>query len=766
MALKDGVHQAKPALLEPIMTVEIRVPEAYMGEVNRDLNGRRGRVLGMDTDGGVQIITAHVPAGRAVQLRDRAPLADPRPRHLQLDPRPLRRRARRTSPTRSSRRIARSSRRAAATAATDDPAIDEGADITDGSTQELAAPDPALTETTAPRGPLPTPTRGAQRLRVVLSLVVVLAVAVVLIAIRTRAVLAQDLDPDLVTVPQAAELERLAGPLRIGLLAAIVMALWMWRVWSRAVRANLAVLAGFGVVDTTRGDLLFAPAGMDGEAAAWYHARAASGRRLARATLVLAVAALVVLVPSLVAWTLAGSLAIVLVATAGAILGGVLTVAAAGLALGLVDDVEHRETVAIAAVGRVAVAGSGPSIPWGRPVIAVLATLALAVSIGSTERPGDGRTCPTVDATCHVITVQRDQVAADPRGATLEITYAVSPATGQKLGTLLFIDGGPGESGLLDANYFIDGLPDQVRRQYDVLAFDPRGTGRSELRECPRNLDQYFGKTDEASSSFSADFARGCAVEAGVDPAWLSTYGSEHIAGDIEAIRASLGIDRLAVYGVSYGTVIAQRYASAHPDRVSALILDGPVDPAQGSQADWVEADKAFEATLGRVFDACLADVDCRRDLPAPRAALERLLDRASNGGIETSFADISGHVESVTLDLGSVTSAIDDALYDPLGRSLFLHALASDAVGDDIPLGRLVAPAGHYTDETPSSQFTYYATLCADFAGDTSTDAAGYIRDGKAAGALAGTLRSAYYSGLPCVDWAGRTPGGRRRRR
>ena len=51
MALKDGVHQAKPALLEPIMSVEIRIPEAYMGEVNRDLNGRRGRVLGMDTDG-------------------------------------------------------------------------------------------------------------------------------------------------------------------------------------------------------------------------------------------------------------------------------------------------------------------------------------------------------------------------------------------------------------------------------------------------------------------------------------------------------------------------------------------------------------------------------------------------------------------------------------------------------------------------------------------------------------------------------------------
>jgi elongation factor G len=76
MALKDGVHNAKPALLEPIMAVEIRIPEAYMGEVNRDLIGRRGRVLGMDTDGGMQVISAHVPlaemANYAIELRSLA----------------------------------------------------------------------------------------------------------------------------------------------------------------------------------------------------------------------------------------------------------------------------------------------------------------------------------------------------------------------------------------------------------------------------------------------------------------------------------------------------------------------------------------------------------------------------------------------------------------------------------------------------------------------------------------------------------------------
>jgi elongation factor G len=62
MALKQGVMECKPALMEPIMAVEVTVPERFMGDVNRDLNGRRGRVLGMDPAGpAIQVITAHVP---------------------------------------------------------------------------------------------------------------------------------------------------------------------------------------------------------------------------------------------------------------------------------------------------------------------------------------------------------------------------------------------------------------------------------------------------------------------------------------------------------------------------------------------------------------------------------------------------------------------------------------------------------------------------------------------------------------------------------
>jgi elongation factor G len=60
-ATRKGIAESNPILLEPIMEVEVRVPEAYMGEVNRDLNTRRGRLLGMDAADGQQILSAHVP---------------------------------------------------------------------------------------------------------------------------------------------------------------------------------------------------------------------------------------------------------------------------------------------------------------------------------------------------------------------------------------------------------------------------------------------------------------------------------------------------------------------------------------------------------------------------------------------------------------------------------------------------------------------------------------------------------------------------------
>ncbi len=60
-AFKEAFQSARPCLLEPIDTVEIRIPEDCMGKVMGDLSSRRGKILGIETDGGFQVIKAHVP---------------------------------------------------------------------------------------------------------------------------------------------------------------------------------------------------------------------------------------------------------------------------------------------------------------------------------------------------------------------------------------------------------------------------------------------------------------------------------------------------------------------------------------------------------------------------------------------------------------------------------------------------------------------------------------------------------------------------------
>jgi elongation factor G len=75
MAVKEGVAKARPIILEPIMAVEVVVPEEFMGEVMGDISSRRGRIQGMDARAGAQVINAQVPLaqmfGYATDLRSK-----------------------------------------------------------------------------------------------------------------------------------------------------------------------------------------------------------------------------------------------------------------------------------------------------------------------------------------------------------------------------------------------------------------------------------------------------------------------------------------------------------------------------------------------------------------------------------------------------------------------------------------------------------------------------------------------------------------------
>ena len=75
MAFKDAAQKAKPVLLEPVMRVEVVVPEEFMGDIIGDLTSRRGHIQSMEARGGTQIINARVPLsemfGYATEMRSR-----------------------------------------------------------------------------------------------------------------------------------------------------------------------------------------------------------------------------------------------------------------------------------------------------------------------------------------------------------------------------------------------------------------------------------------------------------------------------------------------------------------------------------------------------------------------------------------------------------------------------------------------------------------------------------------------------------------------
>jgi elongation factor G len=73
MAFRDAMSKAKPVILEPIMEVKIHIPNDYMGDITGDLNHKRGRILGMGVEEGLQLVKAEVPlvemAKYATELR-------------------------------------------------------------------------------------------------------------------------------------------------------------------------------------------------------------------------------------------------------------------------------------------------------------------------------------------------------------------------------------------------------------------------------------------------------------------------------------------------------------------------------------------------------------------------------------------------------------------------------------------------------------------------------------------------------------------------
>ena len=204
---------------------------------------------------------------------------------------------------------------------------------------------------------------------------------------------------------------------------------------------------------------------------------------------------------------------------------------------------------------------------------------------GCEQFAGDTSNIPT--AQCGRVSVPLDY--ANPEGAQAQLAVIRIPATGDRIGVLMVNPGGPGASAVDTVVGMGAALADtDIRRRFDLVAFDPRGVGHStpELRcRTDAEFDAYRREPNADYSragvahieDLNRQFAQRCEARMGKE--FLAGVGTASTARDMDVVRAALGENQISYLGFSYGTEIGAAYAEAHPDRVRAMVLDGAVDP-------------------------------------------------------------------------------------------------------------------------------------------------------------------------------------------
>ena len=382
--------------------------------------------------------------------------------------------------------------------------------------------------------------------------------------------------------------------------------------------------------------------------------------------------------------------------------------------------------------------------------------------------------CPGSSFECVTLAVPRDHFAAT--GPTWEVTFGIRRATKAAKGVFVTITGGPGSSGIASADSYTSSFDPSITANYDIVFLDQRGVGLSHPIQCPTASATYYAGTadpnvpaDRPAAGLAAQaYATNCLAEAKADPTDLPFYSTRQAVEDLEAVRQYLNVDRLYLHGESYGTQYVQTYAAAHPARVAALFVDGPVDLTVDGPTYNAEAARAFDDALTATLADCSGHRSCAADLPSgpAAAAYDRIAGRLAGGPVTFRFPTASGRFVTRVLTLTDLQNAAANYLYSQFRRTLFQRALGAGARGDLVPLARLAYDSIGVDPETLAatadpawSDAMYYAVECQDYAyypgaGDPAARFAAWTAAGDAAGVGALRLGSTYYGDLPCLWW------------
>jgi len=226
-----------------------------------------------------------------------------------------------------------------------------------------------------------------------------------------------------------------------------------------------------------------------------------------------------------------------------------------------------------------------------------------------------------------------------PSGSTVELQFVRFKSTAAKPGApIVYLAGGPGGSGVAAARGARFPVFMALREVADVIALDQRGTGSatpSLLCAEPWTYPvETAGVPAEILESMRAH-ARRCAAElarAGID---LTAYHTNSSADDLDALRRALGVERITLWGISYGTHLALATLRRHPTRIERAILAGVEGPDHT-----LKLPRTIDAHVRHIDSLARLDSALTRIVPDFAGMIRRVLERVERTPAQATVTD------------------------------------------------------------------------------------------------------------------------------
>lgn len=252
-----------------------------------------------------------------------------------------------------------------------------------------------------------------------------------------------------------------------------------------------------------------------------------------------------------------------------------------------------------------------------------------------------------------------------PNGKKIKIAVAVlkSKNGSTNADPLVYVDGGPGESGVQKIWYFWNS---SIQENRDIVLVDLRGTGFSEPSLCPDLGKEFFkilalNQTKESDEHQKQKAALACKEDLLKRDIDVNEYNSKSISRDLHEIKKVLGFATWNVYGISYGTQIAKVYAQHFPDDISALILDSSISDINNY---YTNNTSNYINSLTKMFDACKQNPECNQQYPDLRKTYFSVIEQLSKKPIKIEVNEDLIPLGQFTYNVEDFKIAIQQSLY------------------------------------------------------------------------------------------------------